>query len=375
MASFSIDKTPDATQSVNISFATLKSSNIIKSDISPKLIQADCAMDGPGANVTYTKSNVTANFTASKLQICGQIHDINGMSYDGELVIQTLPMTNAGLTPPLYMCFLLSSNSTNNKSDIDDLFKSTSASQLPLNISADANGAKYILYKSTDAQGAPCIVAIFTTPILIQSSLSGYTKTTPWFKPATADYIVIQSNSDGDWMECDYVPVGSETVTTYNLPIQSSIIKDSNALDSLRTIIMFVVFFIICVFSYFLIPVIYVAVAGYIVKSKFFTSMTGTMNAENTGAEDKNKNNRKTILYMDYVLSFLFGGLGLILISVGAFSDTSKVENTGDLLLTGFSLSMIYIIGYIVIQSKKLSTPGFIEGVNYMGKPSESPPS
>lgn len=363
MATFSIDKTPEPTQTLNQSFKSLTVSGIKASTVSPKMVQANCAPSVSGSTVTYSKSNVVVNYSASQLRICGQLHKIDGVSYDGELVIKNDPMTNAGVNPPLYMCFLLSANASNNVSDIDSIFTASTQASLPINISPETNGAQYILYKTTDINGAPVIVAIFTTPLPIKTSLSGFATTTEWFSasPSTTvtDYVIIKNDSDGDWMECDYVPVDSETVTTYSLPIQSSIIKDSSALDSLRTTIMFVVFFIVCVFSYFLIPVIYVAIAGYVVKSKLFAKSGSTDAAANP---DQKKN---TILYMDYVLSFLLGGAGFILICVGAFSDPNSVKNTGDLLLSGFSLSIIYIISYIVIQSKKLSTPNFIEGVSY----------
>jgi preprotein translocase subunit SecG len=149
-------------------------------------------------------------------------------------------------------------------------------------------------------------------------------------------------------MECDYVPIESADVTTYSLPIQSSLIKDSNSMDSLRTTIMFVTFFIICVFAYFLIPTVYLAVLAKLIK-------------DDAPPEKK----KKVVLYMDYVLSFLLGGVGLILICVGAFSDPTKVENTGDLLLAGFAVSIIYIISYIIIQARKLGGGTFIPGVTY----------
>jgi hypothetical protein len=360
MATFSTEKAPDVTQNIIQKIKNLNVSNVTRSDANPKLIQADCKMAGPGSNITYSKSNVTTNYTSSQIRICGKLHNIDDVSYDGELVIRNDPMTNSGAIPPLYMCFLLSSNTNNVANEVDNLFNKESDNITNFNVPVNSDGAKYILYKSSDTNGTPCIVAIFLNPILIKTSLTGYSKSIDWFKvtpsPSPTDYSILKSDSDGDWMECDYVPVDSETVTTYSLPIQSNIIKDSNALDSLRTIIMFVVFFIICVFSYFLIPVIYVAIAGYILKSKLLEGKS------NTASDPK-----KTVLYMDYILTVLLGGLGLILICVGAFSDPKKVENTGDLLLTGFSLSMIYIIGYIVIQSKKLSTCNFIPGANYMG--------
>jgi hypothetical protein len=387
MATFSIDKSPEPTQSLNQAFKNLTLSGVAISSTSPKFVKINCQTNG--ATVTYTKSNVVTSYKASQLGIYGKIHDIDGVSYDGEMIFKNDPMTNAGVNMPIYMCFLLSSNSSNAVSEIDFAFSPSTSTSLPvINLSTDNNGAQYILYKTTNLNGAPCLVAIYTTPIHIKSSLTGYSTTTEWFSasPSTSvtDYVIIKNESDGDWMECDYVPVDSETVTTYNLPIQSSIIKDSNALDSLRMTIMFVVFFLVCVFAYFLIPVIYVAIAGYVLRSKIAASGTAALGtaALGTAASGRSASGRaasgtapsrsasdlkKTILYMDYVLSFLLGGAGFILICVGAFSDPNVVKNTGDLLLSGFSLAIIYIISYIVIQSKKLSSPNFINGVNYIG--------
>ena len=59
------------------------------------------------------------------------------------------------------------------------------------------------------------------------------------------------------------------------------------------------------------------------------------------------------------------GGVGLILICVGAFSDPTTVKNTGDILLAGFAFSIIYIISYIIIQGGKLGGGTFIPGVTY----------
>jgi hypothetical protein len=368
MATFSIDKSPDPTQSLNLSFKNLTLSGVAALSTSPKFMLATCQT--VGSSVTYTKSNVLTSYKASQLRIYGKLHNIDEVSYDGEMVIKNDPMTNAGLNMPLYMCFLLSSNSANAVSDIDLTFSPSTSTSLPtINLDIDNNGAQYILYKTTDVNGAPCLVAIYTTPINIKSQLTGFSTNTDWFSasPSTSvtDYVIIKSESDGDWMECDYVPVDSETVTTYSLPIQSSIIKDSTALDSLRTTIMFVVFFLVCVFAYFLIPVIYVAIAGYVLKSKI-TQVSGTA-PSGAGPSRPALDAKKIILYMDYVLSFLLGGAGFILICVGAFSDPNVVKNTGDLLLSGFSLAIIYIISYIVIQSKKLSSPNFINGVDYIG--------
>ncbi len=358
MATFGIDKTPETNQNLTQSYTNLSISGVTAStDPSIKLIKANC-QGGSGANVTYTKSNIPINYKASQLGIYGKLHKINGVSYDGELVIKNIPTTNTGINPPIYMCFLLSSNSGNTPTDIDNkIIHASGNTTQSITIATDSANAKYIVYKTTDSIGTPSIVAIFITPIQIKGPVSGYSAICEWFgsSPTTSnsDYSILQNTVDGDWMECDYVPIDSEQVTTYSLPIQSHIIKDASSMDSLRTIIMFVVFFIICVFSYILIPVIYLAVIAKLFAGK---------QAEQIDPVKK----KKTILYMDYILSFILGGMGIILICVGAFSDPTKVENTGDILMAGFSISIIYIISYIVIQSKKLGGGKFVPGVNYV---------
>jgi hypothetical protein len=321
------------------------------------LIKSNFNGGGSTPNVVYTKSNTTVNFKATQLFVYGNVHGKNGISYAGELIIKNDPLTNAARTPSIYMCFILSYNSRNPPTDIDKIIGNTGTTPISvsLNTGPDETGeSTYIVYNTTNDSGIPCIVMIFTNPIQINTKLTGYSNRCDslFVTPNNGlTYSIVQSKTQGDWMECDYVPIESEEVTTYSLPIQSSLIQDSNSMDSLRTTIMFITFFIICVFAYFLIPTVYLAVLSKIVKK---------------GEEGDEK--RKVVLYMDYVLSFLIGGTGLILICVGAFSDPTKVEDSGGILLAGFAMSIIYIISYIVIQAKKLSGGVFIPGVNYVNK-------
>jgi hypothetical protein len=149
-------------------------------------------------------------------------------------------------------------------------------------------------------------------------------------------------------MECDYVPIGSDTVTTYNLPIQSSALKDMGSIDTFRTIIMFIVFLFICAFSYLIIPTVYLIVMQRILGNQFLDQAS----------------KKKKIFYIDVIISFAFCATALILICVGAFADPSPSVNSGDLILSGLIISILYIISYIVIQSKKLGGK-FIDGIKY----------
>jgi hypothetical protein len=167
--------------------------------------------------------------------------------------------------------------------------------------------------------------------------------------PASA-YSVIQLNQPGEWMECEYVPIDSEEVTTYNIPIASDLVKSGSMFNAMQTIILFIVFFFICVFAYLVIPVSYLAVVGIWLKQ---------MAPNAYSSSDK----KDYIWYLDAILSILVGGTGFILVCVALF--TNNLPNANDVILSGFCLGIIYIIGYIVIQSKKMSGGTFIPGVDY----------
>jgi glucan phosphoethanolaminetransferase (alkaline phosphatase superfamily) len=214
------------------------------------------------------------------------------------------------------------------------------------------NNPVYFQYTSTSTTVAPnAIVILSSQPIYVtsvnivplQNNLGAFTMTTP------STYSVVLMNQPGEWMECDYVPIDSEEVATYSLPITSGLVKSSSMFSSFQTIILFIVFFFICVMSYFIIPSAYLAVIDIWLGQ--------TILDEN---EKKNK-----IKYLDYIITFIICVPSIILVICGIFVPTTNPQiNSGDVVLSGFCMGIIYIIGYIVIQSKKLSG-NFIDGVDY----------
>jgi hypothetical protein len=163
--------------------------------------------------------------------------------------------------------------------------------------------------------------------------------------PKNGYSVLSLTDDEGDWMECDFVPIGSDTINTYSLPITSGLVKDLSTFDSYKTIIMFIIFYVVCGFSYLLVPAIYLAIVFRVFGHGFLDQ-----------SEKKTR-----VLYLDYTLTVLFAGIGIILVLVGLFAD---VKNAGDLILTGLILCIIYAIGYVIIQSKKLAGK-FIDGVKY----------
>jgi hypothetical protein len=249
----------------------------------------------------------------------------------------------------------LNTSSITVPNDIDKLITSgvSTSPTVLLNqvIKPETGSNQHIIYTSSDKNGNQVTVVVYTSPISINTT--PFTATTSdWIKNTNPEkYSMVDSaeSSGGEWMECDYAPMDSDDViTTYNIPIQSSLIKDAKVLDSFRTLIMFMVFLLLCVFSYLIIPSVYLAVISKLLGNKFMS-----------GGEKKTM-----ILYIDIAISAVFGITGLVLLCVGAFSDPDVVPHTGDILLSGFVISIVFIISYIVVQSKKM-TGKFIDGVKY----------
>jgi hypothetical protein len=256
------------------------------------------------------------------------------------------------------MCFLLNTNRISQPTEIDKILTATQDS-VDVDISSALNrGAgtdQYIVYESKNFMG-PCKVMIYTSPIRIVTPTDSFISTTDWFQDISLDkdntntMVNSVNAADQPWMVCENVEIDSdEMITSYNLPINSPILKEYGTVDSFKTAVMFIVFFFVCMFSYLIIPPVYLMIIKKIMDR-----------SKPNGVGEKD-----FIFYIDFILCFLLGGTGFILICVGALSEPGKVENQGDVLLSGFVISLIFIISYIIIQSKKMTGP-FVPRVDYM---------
>jgi hypothetical protein len=353
---FDIEQTPDLRKSVTFDFPQMSVNDIQLND--GKYLEGSVSGGGSSANVVYSNNNIVLNFETESIRIYGILFPgLSKIEHKGTLVIKNIPMTNS--PPDVYMCFLLNTK-PNIPNDIDNIITSTStesSKNLFLNniIKPDTGTNKYIVYEGKDKSNNETTVIIYTSPIFV-NTMSFTSTSSDWIKVVgPLSYSIVESAeyAGGEWMECDYAPMHSdEVITTYNIPIQSSILQDSSKMESFRTIIMFMVFLMLCIFSYLIIPSLYLAV---VLKLVNFGSSGKTLYGEPL---------KKKILYIDIGISAVLGITGLVLLCVGAFSNPDKLKTTGEILLAGFAISIIYIISYVVVQSKKM-TGKFIEGVKY----------
>jgi hypothetical protein len=348
-----LTKEPEQNQSIVVNYPKLNVTGINTNN--GDFVSATYFNNSSTQNITYTMKSIKNTYKAKEIRVYGKLFEGIAINYNATMVIKNSKDTNS---EDVYMCFLLTTNRISQPTEIDKLLTALqSSTKIDINatINPKAGSDQYIVYDSKNFMG-PCKVVIYTSPIRIVTPTESFITTTDWFTDISTDKtktnLVINSEnmSDQPWMVCENVNIDSdEMITTYNLPIDSPIMKEYGTVDSFKTMVMFIVFFFICMFSYLIIPSVYLMIIKKII---------GSSKPPGMGVKD-------FIFYIDFVLSVVLGGVGLILICVGAFSDPEVVKNTGDILLSGFVISIIFIISYIIIQSRKM-TGAFVPGVNYV---------
>jgi len=362
---FNLKQSPDTSQSLAVNYLPMGITGLMN-DPQNYWLTALCSSSS-NSNVTYTVNGKSTEYKANKLWVVGSaagtanpLHNVivPGATIVGELIIQNFDVNGAN---PLYMCYLLAVTSDSGfTGQIDSMFQATASSQstITVDLNADINAKAssmdtYVVYNSTNVSaGAPVIV--LTRPLFITSvTLFVLQNNVGLFDMAPtplSQYAIVPTAAPGTWMECDNVPIGSEDVMALSLPTGSGLITDIASFGSFRVIIMFLVFFFACLFGYLIIPIAYLAMAYAVIGRAFI---------------DQNSKRRR-IMWMDYAISGILLTLSGILICIGALTPSTSLPNAnlGNILLSGFCILMIYIMGYIVIQSKKM-TGRFIEGVPY----------
>lgn len=308
--------------------------------------------------------------------ITGLLHNnITGLTDEptsivGELVIEHSPITNdTGIK--LYTCFLIGPNADESATlvdnDIDNIVnwpKSGTQSLDSINIAfsdipephitnAGSPGIKqkqttipkqynYIYYEDTTTKN---IVIIYLTPILVKSSnankINNFVSEPPHgiFRINPPDQYTkgenpINPDNDDIYIDCNPTGVSEEEIKTYSLPIFSEMTGAKGQLDFMKTTVNFFVFVILIGLVYFTMPMLYKSIVIDIVKKD--------------AAVDKNGQCTR-IKSIDYFISLLF-----LLTIITCFFKGFSSDQT-ELLTTGLFLFVIYILSFVLIQSKKIN--------------------
>jgi hypothetical protein len=284
-------------------------------------------------------------------------------SLNGALVILHRPLTNG---VPLYTVFPLQASESvrttdDNQNALDlqallspvDVTKKvyqTEPKVLAIQDIVRSTDESFLVFEQEkDDHGDPCIVAIFTTPILIKpiKVVEGFSV------PTKTD-----SNSNYTYQECTMVPVDGiyengdgEVQYTYQVSSDSQILSSNMENMSVFNISGIVLYFIITIAIYFSTPVLY------------NTLMCNVLARINTGINGKSG----MVDYLRGKQNFFgmgeYRGLTIIfnifyLLLIGSFwiaaSSSTDINNVWSLYSTVAFLVLAWVIGYMGVSSRPL---------------------
>ena len=373
---FNINQTPNPSETVTLNYLPMGVSGIMW-DQTNQWVTGLCSRTA-SPNITYTTSNnITTNYYANSLWIVGgasgsnyPLHKFTGYpssqlangSPTAELIIQNFSEDGQDT---IYMCFLLNYVGTSAPpgGQTQNIFDAITNGQTDatVNLNGDIFGnvnpnAVYLQYTSKTL-GTGANVIIYSNPIPIGATLvNALQNNLGLFDMYDSPYTIIPMPIPGQWMECDYVPIDSEEIASYystpvsggtiSMPLSSNIIADAGSNNSMKTIISFMVFAVLCGVAYTIVPDSYLFLVRLVI-GKGYISKQGEVNR---------------IYWLDLIISILLGGVSVLLIYLGAFGNYA---NSGSLLSTGLTLGIFYTLCYIIIQSKKMDNNFLPGGVNY----------
>jgi len=346
---FNLTKTSDTTKSVVINYLPIGLTSIFRDDQN-NYITADCALSST-SNVTYTDNNVTTEYKANKLWIISDgeftpdktpMNEISGVIADAQLIIRNI---NSNGDKILFTCFpLIVKNPGPSRGAIDSIVRSTNENVTQMTVSLNSDifqnqtpNTKYIEYTSTKGNAATVLLYGNTIEI-ISEEVKSLKNNIDLFNLQPIEYNIIGTPTPGEWMECDYVPIDSEEVATYNLPVSSQLVQDSAAHNSFKTMIMFIIFILLAIVCFSVIPAAYIFVLGYI------------FNYSNTKTPTDQRNMMTKI---NQVVVILFGIAIIQCFYIGVFADPAQYPNYAEYLLWGIILSVIIGVCYLIMESKK----------------------
>ena len=346
MSGFDLNKTKDDSLSVVVNYLPIGLQSIFR-DEQNQYITADCATSA-NSNITYTDNNVTTEFKANKLWILGNANNtklnvINGIEQNAQLVIRNM---NSNGDKILFMCFpLVVKNPGPVRGAIDSIVRATldNVNQLTVNLNDDiyrnsTGGTNFVQYNSDLGNNANVLVYGKALEIISVNVLTLENNLTSLFNLQPSNYNIIGSPEPGEWMECDYVPIDSDEVAAYNLPLSSGLVQDNAANNAMKTTIMFILFIIFAVVAFNIIPVSYVFILQFVFK---FLDKT-------TPQEQKGM-----MVRFNQVMLGVFGIVASIFLYIGIFGNPNTYPNYAQYLLIGLIICVVLFITYLILESKK----------------------
>lgn len=265
MAKIDINQKPDNSINIILNYPNIE---IINPKLALGKIESTFNGKPNEPNVIYSNTGTPQKYKATNLYIYGKLHNIKDLSYNGELIIKNTSLTNNNI---IYTIFLLKTDASAPRNTLDTLISSvnkqdTSSKTLDINNLINNNNNTYIVYSNNSTT-----VIINTNVINIKTDLSNNVTDTNLFNANPENYSIVKPSvieaatgyvtsgieDETEYVNCESLPIDSETELSYVIPSDSSVInsvmKDNFLVMMMTYIYCFFAFLIIL----FLAPIIY----------------------------------------------------------------------------------------------------------------------
>jgi len=291
---------------------------------------------------------LSSNYKSTNLYISKKVHRIKGIDFDGELIIEHIPITNG--FSKLYFCIPLKTRS-GSFSLLDDLIKKSKDITLSLNtiLPLSSNG---ILYSSNRTFFNEDHVILLTEPIFVDSNFESVPKV-DLFQDYVDDYSIVSieqykepivenfEGSSGN-IYCQPVDMNDPTntsidnVATMTIPLGGADGKIDSTGVIMNLVNNFGMFFIVLLGLWFLVPQAYtIFLVEHIQSAQINTELT---------MKDK-----AARLYASEILISSF----LLILSI-SFIYTGTASSNSNFAVIGFFTFISFIIIFLRVQYIKM---------------------
>jgi len=304
-----------------------------------------------------SSSSFSSNYKSTNLYISKKIHQIEGVDFDGELMIEHIPITNG--FSKFYLCIPLRT-SKGTYSKIDDLIHKQTAMTLNLN-SIIPPFSNAILYDSTILPMKTFLsdqVLLLTQPIFVGTDFTDMDKAN-LFQVYSSDYQLISftqykepiieglTEVDTKNMYCQPIDVNDQTETdvpSITIPIHGADAKAESTNVIMGLVNNFTIFFIVLLGLWFIVPF------GY----NLF--LVDHINIAQLNLDLSMKQKAGRLSASDTLISMF-----LLILSV-SFIYTGTAGSNTNFTVVGFFMFISFIIIFLRIQYMKQfeNTGGFL---------------
>ncbi len=239
-------------------------------------------------NINYMDDNTQSMFYQSKkIYVYGKIHKISGSTHDTEMVIEHIPISNG--TKKLFSCFLLKKTQDVSENSISSFIKAkTNNEYISFNEYINTDNTT-IVYETITSNNDPCTIIVFTNVIPINdkdNDLSSFSETESKkiFSPSLLTNVSVAKSSclfknktvegfaqttinkkkvltveggGNDIFTCEYLPVSTDTVDVFQIPIDTSLVKSVADLEFTNTAVYIFISIISTIIIFFVSPNLY----------------------------------------------------------------------------------------------------------------------